>query len=408
MTNGSAPGSRVRYRVLWMAFLLAIVTFLDRVCISIAAPSMMQDLGLTMVQMSLVFSAFTFAYALFEVPSGWFADRFGARITLTRIVVWWSALTAATGLATGLLSLLALRLLFGAGEAGMFPATARFFGRWLPAEERGRAFGLTIMTAVLGGAAAQPLVVGLLAHMSWREAFPIFGAAGIVWAVAWWRWFRDDPADHPAVNESELRAILSGRREVPHLERVPWGLVARNPTLLALCVMYGAAIYGWYFYLTWLPTYLLRARGFDLSRVGWLAALPLLSIAAGVFFGGWLSDLLSRRWGQRRGRRASGLFGFPLAAAAVIAAVLDTERDALGLASGAGRGAAFVVRTLLEARPRARSAAGRPAVCRAVEEGRTGAVTARRDSSWESAKETKWSRRDLSRLTTWWALRISW
>ena len=330
--------SRARHTAVGFTLVLAAIAYLDRICISTAAPAIRAELGLGDAEMGFVFSAFTLTYALFEVPSGWFADRFGARVTLTRIVIWWSAMTAATGLAGGLVSLLAVRLLFGVGEAGMFPATARAFARWLPAAERGRAFGLLIMTAALGGAAAQPLVVALLRQMSWRQAFPIFGSLGVLWAVAWWRWFRDDPAEHGGVNATELATILAGRREMPHHEPVPWGLVVRNRTLFALCVMYGAGIYGWYFYLTWLPTYLLRARGFDLSHVGWLAALPLVAIAAGVFTGGWLSDLLARRWGSRAGRRAPGLVGFPLAAVAVTAAVLTPSPilSAWFLAAAAG------------------------------------------------------------------------
>jgi ACS family glucarate transporter-like MFS transporter len=314
--------TRARHIVVAWTLAVAAIAYLDRVCISTAAPAIRAELGLSDGEMGLVFSAFTLAYALFEVPSGWFADRFGARLTLARIVVWWSLLTATTGLAWGFVSLLAVRFLFGVGEAGMFPASARAFARWLPRGERGRAFGLAIMTAALGGALTQPLVVVLLERTGWRVAFAVFGSVGIVWAIAWWRWFRDDPAEHPAVNPAELRLIVAGRGEIPHFESVPWALVVRSRTLLALCLMYGAAIYGWYFYLTWLPTYLLRARGFDLSQVGLLAALPLLSIAGGVFLGGWVSDRLAARLGPRRGRRAAGLVGFPLAAAAACVAVL--------------------------------------------------------------------------------------
>jgi MFS family permease len=314
--------TRARHFVVAWTLAVAAIAYLDRVCISTAAPAIRADLGLSDGEMGLVFSAFTVAYALFEVPSGWFADRFGARLTLTRIVVWWSVLTSLTGLAGGLASLLVIRFLFGVGEAGMFPASARAFGRWLPRGEQGRAFGLTLMTAALGGALSQPLVVALLARTSWRVAFAVFGSVGVVWAIGWWRWFRDEPGDHPAVNPVELRLIVAGRGEIRHHESVPWGTVVRNPTLRALCLMYGAAIYGWYFYITWLPTYLLRARGFDLSQVGWLASLPLLSIAGGVFLGGWGSDLLVDRFGPRRGRRLAGLTGFPLAAAAAVAAVL--------------------------------------------------------------------------------------
>ncbi|HEY2772453.1 MAG TPA: MFS transporter [Candidatus Binatia bacterium] len=330
--------TRTRHVVVGFTLVLAAIAYLDRICISTAAPAISADLHLSDSQMGIVFSAFTFAYALFEVPSGWFADRFGSRLTLSRIVVWWSVMTAVTGSAGGFGTLVAARLLFGIGEAGMFPATARAYARWLPVSERGRAFGLLIMTGALGGAATQPLVVALLRHMSWRYAFPLFASVGVLWALAWWRWFRDDPAEHPGVGRVELATILAGRRELPRHEAVPWRLVLRNPTLVALSIMYGAAIYGWYFYLTWLPTYLMRARGFDLSQTGWLAALPLLAIAAGVFTGGWLSDVLTQRWGARAGRRTPGLVGFPLATAAVVLAIVTPVPlvSALLLASAAG------------------------------------------------------------------------
>src|SRR5262249_33480753 len=157
--------------VLGFTLSLTALAYLDRVCIATAAPAIKVDLGLTDIQMGYVFSAFTLAYSIFEVPSGWLADRFGARLMLARIVLWWSAMTAATGLATGFASLLALRFLFGVGEAGTFPSIARAYGRWLPASERGRAFGLALMTAALGGALTQPLVVALLATAGWRVAF---------------------------------------------------------------------------------------------------------------------------------------------------------------------------------------------------------------------------------------------
>jgi MFS family permease len=312
------------------------VAYLDRVCISTAAPAIKADLALSDAQMGYVFSAFTLAYALFEVPSGWLADRFGARAMLTRIVLWWSAMTAATGLAQGFASLVALRWLFGMGEAGVFPSLTRAFGRWLPVRERGAAFGLTLMAAALGGAATQPLVVALLEHVSWRQAFPIFGAVGVVYAAAWFAWFRDDPRAHRSVNQAEIAEI--GSDPPTAHPAVPWGRLLRSRNLAALCAMYFGAIYGWYFYLTWLPTYLLRARGFDLSQVGWLAALPLLGIATGSLVGGFLSDRLTRGYGARVGLRAPGVIGLPLAAVAIVAAVTaqDPRTSAYCLAAAAG------------------------------------------------------------------------
>jgi MFS family permease len=332
--------SRARHVMLAFALAAMAVAYLDRVCISTAAPAIKADLALSDAQMGYVFSAFTLAYALFEVPSGWLADRFGSRWMLTRIVLWWSAMTAATGAATGFGSLVLLRWLFGMGEAGVLPSLTRAFGRWLPARERGRAFGLTIMAAALGGALTQPLVVALLERFTWRQAFPIFGAVGVFWAAAWFAWFRDDPRRHRGVNAAELAKIAGDAgaddASLAH-PRVPWGALGGR-SLLALYAMYFGAIYGWYFYLTWLPTYLLRARGFDLKAVGWLAALPLLSIAAGSLAGGAISDVLVRRLGARAGLRLPGLVGLPLAALAIVAAVTAPEprHAAYFLAAAAG------------------------------------------------------------------------
>jgi len=335
----NAAPTHTRYRVVAFTLVMVAVAYLDRVCIGTAAPAMKHDLGLSDTQMGLVFSAFTLAYALFEVPSGWFADRYGARIALTRIVIWWSAMTAATGWALGFVSLFVVRLLFGMGEAGAFPASARVYARWLPTNLRGRLFGLLIMAAALAGALTQPLVVTLLELVGWRHTFAIFGGVGIVWAAAWWWWFRDDPREHSHVNAAELRVIADGGADTrePH-SSVQWRLLFQSRTLIAVCFMYGGALYGWYFYLTWLPTYLLRARGFDLKQVGWLAALPLLAIAAGVFIGGWLSDLLTHRWGPRLGRRTPGIIGLPLAALAAVGAVVTPNPfiSALLLAAAAG------------------------------------------------------------------------
>ena len=332
--------SRARHVVLGFALAVMGVAYLDRVAISSAAPAMKAELGLSDFQMGLAFSAFTLAYALFEVPSGWLADRFGARVTLTRIVLWWSAMTAATGAAAGFWSLLAIRGLFGMGEAGVLPSLSRAFSRWLPAHARGRAFGLTLMAAALGGAATQPLVVALLARISWREAFPIFGSVGLLWAAAWLRWFRDDPREHRSVNAAEL-ALIGREPETAH-PPVPWRRLVKSRGVLALCAMYFCAIYGWYFYITWLPSYLLRARGFELATMGWLAMAPLLGTAAGALVGGWISDPLVRRFGLRAGLRAPGLVGLPLAALFMLAAI-ETQggRVATLLFAGAAGSAAL-------------------------------------------------------------------
>src|SRR5437660_2053283 len=185
------PPFRARGRVLTFAFLLAVITYLDRICISAAAPFIMQDLGLSVLQMSVVFSAFTLSYSLFEIPSGWLGDINGPRRVLTRIVLWWSGFTMLTGAARGFPSLVAIRFLFGAGEAGAFPNIARSFSRWFPRRERGRANGVMFLGSRVGGMLSAPVALVIVARWGWRASFVVFGAVGLVWAAAWYAWYRD-------------------------------------------------------------------------------------------------------------------------------------------------------------------------------------------------------------------------
>ena len=173
-----------------MAFTLAVITYLDRVCISIAAPFIIDDLGITLLQMGTAFSAFTLAYSLFEVPSGWLGDRIGPRRVLTRIVLWWSVFTMLTGLARGVTSLVAIRFLFGAGEAGAFPNVARSFSNWFPARERGMANGVLFFGRAMGGALAAPAVLLVIQYWGWRASFFAFGTLGFAWALWWQRSYR--------------------------------------------------------------------------------------------------------------------------------------------------------------------------------------------------------------------------
>ncbi len=330
--------TRARYVVLAFTLAITAVSYLDRVCISMTAPVMQKDLKLGDTEMGLVFSAFTFAYAVFEIPAGWLADRFGPRLMMTRVVVWWSLFTAATGFAGGFGSLIAIRFLFGIGEAGAFPGLSRAFSRWLPETWRGNAFGLAIMTALIGGALTQKLTAELLEtfHWQWRTVFFVYALVGIFWAIAWFWWFRDEPHQHRSVNAAELKLI--GTSPPESHSRVPWSNLLRNRSMLLLCGMYFGVIYGWYFFLTWLPKYLLKARGFDLRTIGWLATLPLLCMAAGVAASGWISDRLVQHFGRRWGRRMPGLLGLPIAALLLVFGVItgDAKTSALLLAAAGG------------------------------------------------------------------------
>jgi ACS family glucarate transporter-like MFS transporter len=307
-----------------------------------AGPFLQKDLGLGDAQLGWVFSAFTLAYALFEMPAGWMADRFGSRLMLSRVVLWWSLMTAATGWVGGFTGLLVVRLLFGAGEAGTFPGIARVYSRWLPQRIHGGGFGVAVTAGALGGAVAQPLTAWLLPILGWRRIFEVYALVGVLWAIVWYLWFRDDPHGHTAVNDGELQRIGAPPPAPP--APVPWKAMFGNRSLLALCAMSFGALYGWYFYLNWIPKYLLQARGFDLKAAGFLSALPLLSMALGVFWGGLWSDLLVRRLGPRSGRRLPGLIGFPLASLAIVGAIFATSGvQAALLLSLAGGAAAMGV-----------------------------------------------------------------
>ena len=308
-----------RYTMLAFALATTALAYLDRVAISLSSSAIQSDLALDDAELGWVFSAFTLAYSIFEIPSGWLADRFGARRMMARIVLWWSAFTMATAGAVGFRSLVAIRFLFGVGEAGVFPTLASAFRRWMPARERGRAFGLAVGFAALGTAVSQPIVGAMLELVSWRESFVLYGALGVGWAALWYWWMRDDPREHASVSASEV-AEIGPPAQGAHV-RVPWARLVRSRNLIVICAMYFCAIYGWYFFMTWLPQYLMRARGFDLSQSKWLASLPWLAIAGGCFAGGFLSDLGVRRAGLRFGLRAPGIVGLPLAAACILGAI---------------------------------------------------------------------------------------
>ncbi|MEP0842632.1 MAG: MFS transporter, partial [Phycisphaerae bacterium] len=274
----AAPPTHTRYRVVGLAILLAMITYLDRACISTLAPNIMRDLSLDKKQMGYVFSAFALAYALFEIPTAWWADRVGTRKVLTRIVLWWSAFTVLTAGAFSLISLIALRFLFGAGEAGAWPGVTRTFSRWIPRRERGTIQGIFFAGAHLALACTPLLVIFLLHWLHWRMIFVVFGLIGFVWAAVWYSWFRDDPADHPRVNRAELQTIVAGRHlEAAHPARWEyWKHLLRSRNMIPLCLMYFPNSFAFYFCMTWLPTFLIEKYGAGQVRMGLLAGLPFL------------------------------------------------------------------------------------------------------------------------------------
>ena len=303
-----------------------MITYLDRACIATLAPGIVRDLSLSTIQMGYVFTVFQLAYALFEIPTAWWADRRGTRSVLTRIVLWWSALTAATGAALNYPMMLAIRFLFGMGEAGAWPCVARTFARWIPMRERGRVQGVFFAGAHLVGGLTPALVLWMLTFMSWRAIFVTFGTAGLVWVAIWHTWFRNDPSEHAAVSAAELQTIVA--------ERPPdsghsagweyWGRLIRSRNMLAMCVMYVPNCMIFYFCITWLPTYLKQRHGFDATSLGIFAGLPLIVSMPGDLLGGFVTDRLAARYGLRIGRCGLGAVAYVIAGIALLAAAASS------------------------------------------------------------------------------------
>lgn len=316
----------VRNRILVLLFLVTALNYLGRTCVSAAAPEIMSDLRLSNVEMGNVFGVFALSYGLVEIPAGWLGDRIGQRRMLTRIVLCWSAFTALTGAATNSVVLIVTRFAFGAAEAGALPTTARALARWFPASDRGRVTGVMFMGARLGGALAPPLATVLIAYCGWRLTFVIFGLLGVIWTPFFLNSYRDDPATHPSVNEVELKYIRQGRGSpgggVAN-PRIPWRRLFLNSNLWALFWMYFGTSYGFWFFLTWLPTFLIRDYGLTAGRAGLYASLPLAFGAFTSLVGGTVSDRIVRLTGSLRiGRATVGLGGFILAGAGFGAASL--------------------------------------------------------------------------------------
>jgi MFS family permease len=333
-----------------------MITYVDRVCISQAAPDMQEELGLTASQMGLAFSAFAWAYALFEIPGGWLGDRIGPRKVLMRVVILWSVFTAATGYVWNLASLVIARFCFGIGEAGCFPNLTKAFMIWLPDHERTRAQGILWLSARWAGAFTPLLVIWVMAWLSWRNTFALFGWIGVIWAFFFHRSFRDQnspnrsrppqipdaPTDsNPQPREADEAVNAANPEDALH---VPWRKLLSSRTVWLLWVQYFCLTYGWFFYVTWLPTYLKETRGMQLDQnafllwlgnmlrelftpettrtvlVAALAGIPLFFGGLGAIVCGLLTPRLVRLTGSvTRTRQTMALLGFTGAAALLVA-----------------------------------------------------------------------------------------
>lgn len=300
-----------------VTFTLTTLLYVDRIVISAAKQPLTAEFHLSDTQFGWVLSAFALGYALFQAPAGALADKLGPRLVLAMIVTLWSVFTGLTGLAWGFVSLLVFRFLFGLAEAGAFPTCARAIYAWLPAGERALAQGINLSGSRIGAAFALPIIAWLLTAIGWRHAFMLLGAIGLVWAAAWYAWFRNSPDEHSAISETESRFIAERRGEAPGavLEKPPARLLLRSQNLWLIMGQYFASNFTFFFCLTWLFPYLQRTYALDAVQTGLLSAIPLLGGASGNWVGGGIVDALYRRGWIRNSRRYTAMFGFSLAAA---------------------------------------------------------------------------------------------
>jgi sugar phosphate permease len=325
--------SRGRWYVLLMISAMYLITYLDRVNISTAAPLISQEFGFDKITMGFIFSAFVWAYAMFQVPGGWLSDKLGARGVLGGIVTYWSVMTAATAGAFNAVSFIVVRFLFGVGEAGAFPGATRAMQLWYPQPERGFVQGITHSASRLGAAIAPPLVVLIMSQWGWRAVFLICGTIGIFWSLWWTLSYRNLPEEHGMVNRAELERIrgldAAGAIKPPPMEKqanVPWGTLIRSPNMWAIMCAYFTYVYCLWIFLSWLPSYLVEFRHFTLLKVGLFASLPLWAGVVGDTVGGLATDYLLKRTGSAKiGRRAVAITGLLGCAVFIVPAALTDD-----------------------------------------------------------------------------------
>ncbi|HVI46684.1 MAG TPA: MFS transporter [Chitinophaga sp.] len=311
-----------RYLVLSVLCLLAVITYLDRTALSVAEHGITSDLNITEKEFGWLLAAFSIAYGIFQIPTGMLGDKFGVKPILLQVVLWWSLFTVFTGMATSFVALLLIRFLFASGEAGAFPNISIAISKWFPTAERGRAQSFIWMFTRLGGALSPLFIMPIQQHWGWRYVFFIFGGIGLLWAVLWWFFFRENPSQMQGISQQEIDEIEYNRKIKKAGHKIPFGKILKDGNLWALVMMYFLYMFGAYFFLSWMPKYLRQGRGLDTST-GWFLSMPFILGAIGCLLGGFSTDLLARRVGVKWGRRIIGLTGLLMAGACMIIAALS-------------------------------------------------------------------------------------
>lgn len=337
----------IRWRLLALLFAISVVTYVDRVNISVTARQMMPALGLTDQQMGYIFSAFVIGYALCQIPGGWMGDRWGVRRVLAGAILWWSVWTALTatapaiGVAAGvgvMMALIATRFLLGIGESVALPNFTRAAADWLPQKEQALGIGVAIGGIGVGAAVTPPLTAWIMVNWGWQTAFYLAALVGVLIAVLWYWYARDHPRDHPRINQAELRLIREDRPSTASEDGIPWLRILRTPTVWWLVGSYSCLGYVAYVYMSWFYLYLVNVRGFGELRGAAFAMAPFLAMLVGCPVGGWLTDRLTLQLGVTRARCVIGMTGMGLSGLSIaLGAYVDHPIPAvLWLSFGAG------------------------------------------------------------------------
>jgi ACS family glucarate transporter-like MFS transporter len=288
--------THTRYWVVVFSLALAMIMYIQRVAISQAIVPISADLHLSKAQTGAVLGAFGLSYALFEIPMGLLGDKLGVRWVLSQLVLVWSLFTALTGATFNLLTLWLVRFAFGAGEAGCFPNLTRMLSAWLPLSERVKAQAVMWAFGRWGGALAPPVAFFVIYHFGWRLGFVALAMLGVAWVAVFLPWFRNDPAQHKGVNAEELKLLASSRELVLHDHGVPWYRLLLQRDIAFLGLQYFGFSYTWYFYVTWLPTWLQKERGLAPGEAAFYAMIPLACGGLGSITSGFLPLWVPRKW----------------------------------------------------------------------------------------------------------------
>ncbi len=310
----------LRFILVFSTFLLTILLYIDRACISAAKEDITRDLNFDMTDFGWVMAMFTLGYALFQTPSGKLADSRGPRTIITTIVALWSVLTAMTGAAWNFVSMMVIRFLFGAGEAGAFPSLAKVVFNWFPVRERGIVQGINFSGSRLGAAFALPLVAWMLTRMGWRWTFVIFGCFGLLFSILWYLLFRNKPEQSKAISAEEKEYILTTRQQPSSSTKasLSFGRIISSRNMWMNMVQYICSNFTFYFTLTWMYPYLKERFALGGIEAGFYAMAPLVGGAVGNWFSGILVDAIYRRGNLKLSRRLPAIIGFILAGFGII------------------------------------------------------------------------------------------